>query len=62
MGQTCCNEVLQDKNSLGLNNGGNKLKIEIEPGNHVNVKNQITPEIAATMNHAIQNEEKVIKI
>jgi len=28
----------------------------------VNVKAGITPEIEATMNHAIQNEEKVIKI
>lgn len=36
--------------------------IQIEKGTKPNVKAVMTPEIEATMNHAIQNEEKVIKI
>lgn len=58
MGQTCCNYASNDPNALAVNNPNGKA---IQKQAMVNVKS-ISPEIQETMNHAIQNEEKVIKI
>ena len=47
---------------MAVDKNGKIPDFSIENGAHVSVKAVITPEIQETMNHAIQNEQKVIKI